>query len=159
MAAFDQDGCSERSSGVQPVMLSLSGQELVVIFPLNYNESNRFKMIGSPSEAGQIEFDNRVIQPSTVQFVGIVKDAQREVIRELRKSLEGATLDELKCKFQGKGGSISNMIIENFEEVGESNRYDGIEVRVTLQEYLEHNNSSATSGSRAFRSSGGGSLS
>jgi hypothetical protein len=32
------------------------------------------------------------------------------------------------------------MILENIEEIGDSQRYDGIEIKVTLKEYMTHEN-------------------
>lgn len=147
MGYFSSDGAT---GNVTPVVLSVKGGELIDIYPTSYNASNRCKMIGSPSEAGQMQFDNRVILPSRITFTGVVKFLNKEVIDEIRSSMAGATLDELKCEFQGKDGHMENMIIETLEEIGESNRYDGIEVRVTLQEYLEHNVSSGSGSSSSY---------
>jgi hypothetical protein len=96
-------------------------------------------MLGSPSEKGLQMFDNKVRQPSTVQFTGIVKVAQKSVFGKIRAKMKSNQLSEIICQFQSKSGSIDNMIIESLEEVGESNRYDGMEIRVSMIEYLEHN--------------------
>ena len=96
-------------------------------------------MIGSPSEGGQKQFDNKVNNPSTVQFTGIVKYSEKAVFGMIRQLMKSYKLDNILCEFQSKAGRIQNMIIESIEEVGESNRYDGMEIRVTMQEYLEHN--------------------
>ena len=138
MSDFNADG---GQGSVQPVVLKVDGQEYLQIFPLNYNQKNHCTMIGSPSEGGQTQFDNRVIQPSTVQFTGIVKYNQREVFDAIRAKMKSYQLETLKCEFQTKAGKIENMIIESLEEIGEANRYDGIEIKVSLLEYLEHNSS------------------
>lgn len=136
MADFNNDG---GKGAVQPVILSVDGAELLQIFPMNYNQKNHCTMIGSPSEGGQQQFDNRVIQPSTVNFTGIIKYDQRQIFTKIRMLMKSINLEKLKCQFQTKAGKIENMIIESLEEIGESNRYDGIEIRVSLLEYLEHN--------------------
>ena len=136
MGYFSKDGGTGK---VQPVYLSLQGGDLLQIFPTQYNQTNSCQMLGSPSEAGLKQFDNKVIQPATVQFTGIVKYSERSVITSLRTKVKQLELKEILCAFQSKAGSIKNMIIESVEEIGESNRYDGIEVRISLREFLEHN--------------------
>lgn len=136
MADFDSDG---GKGSVQAVYMSVKGMDLLQIFPTNYTQKNHCTMLGSPSEAGLQQFDNKVRQPSTVQFTGIVKYAQKAVFGKIRALMKSNTLSEILCKFQTKAGQIENMIIESIEEVGESNRYDGMEIRVSLLEYLEHN--------------------
>lgn len=136
MGYFSSDG---GTGSVKPVYLSVKGADLLQIFPTQYNQTNSCVMLGSPSESGIKQFDNKVIQPATVQLTGIVKYPERSVFTSLRNRLKELELSSILCTFQSKAGSIQNMIIESVEEIGESNRYDGIEVRVTLREYLEHN--------------------
>ena len=136
MADFETDG---GQGSVQPVYLKVSGSPLLQIFPTQYNERNYCSMLGSPSEGGQMQYDNKVRQPSTVQFTGIVKYSQKDVFTVLRTMIKKIKLADIICEFQSKSGTISNMIIESIEEVGEANRYDAMEVRVKLLEYLEHN--------------------
>ena len=136
MSDFNSDG---GRGSVDPVYISLKGVPLLQIFPTNYTEKNHCTMLGSPSEKGLQMFDNKVRQPSTVQFTGIVKVAQKSVFGKIRAKMKSNQLSEIICQFQSKSGSIDNMIIESLEEVGESNRYDGMEIRVSMIEYLEHN--------------------
>lgn len=124
---------------VNPVYMSIKGVPLLQIFPTDYTEKNHCTMLGSPSEKGLQMFDNKVRQPSTVQFTGILKVAQKSVLTKLRVQIKMNQLSDLRCTFQSKSGTIENMIIESVEEVGTSNRYDAMEVRVSLTEYLEHN--------------------
>lgn len=137
MGNFNRD---EGGGGaVQAVYIAVKGAPLLQIFPTNYTQKNHCTMIGSPSESGQMQFDNKVNQPTTVQFTGIVKYQQRSVFNTIRTLMKSYKLQNLLCKFQSKAGHIENMIIESIEEIGESNRYDGMEIRVSMQEYLEHN--------------------
>ena len=135
MADFGSDG---GKGSVQAVYISVKGQPLLQIFPLNYTQKNHCTLIGSPSEQGLTQFDNKVIQPTTVQFTGIVKYSQRSVFNTIRVLMKKINLSDLICEFQSKAGDISNMIIDSLEEIGESSRYDGIEIRVSMTEYLEH---------------------
>lgn len=135
MADFGSDG---GKGAVQAVYISVKGAPLLQIFPLNYTQKNHCKLIGSPSEQGLTQFDNKVIEPTTVQFTGIVKYAQRSVFNTIRVLMKKINLNDLLCEFQSKAGDISNMIIDSIEEIGESSRYDGIEIRVSMTEYLEH---------------------
>lgn len=137
MADFTRDGA--RGGSVQPVLLSVNGAGLLEIFPTQYNVKNSCQLIGSPSEKGIKQIDNKVILPTTVQMTGIVKFSERGVFGKIKRTMKQNTLSKLVCVFQSKAGRASNMILENLEEIGESNRYDGIEIRVQLQEFLEHN--------------------
>ena len=138
MAYFDSDGGGGGS--VDPVYLQIEGHDLLQIFPLNYTEKHSCKLIGSPSEMGLEQLDNKVVQPSTVQFSGIVKYPQRAVFSAIYRHLRTKRkVADLMCQFMSKAGRISKMIVNNLEEVGDNKRYDGIEIRVSLQEYLEHN--------------------
>lgn len=136
MSDFSADG---GNGNVQPVYVTVKGSPLLQIFPTHYSQNNSCQMIGSPAESGKMQFDNRVIQPTVVQFTGIVKYRERSVFTKIRATMKSQKLDNLKCTFMTKAGEIKNMIIESCEEIGESNRYDGMEIRMTLKEYLEHN--------------------
>ena len=138
MSDFSADG---GRGSVQPVYLSIKGSPLLQIFPLNYTQKNHCSLLGSPSEDGTTMYDNKVIQPTTVQFTGIVKTSEKGVFRKIRDRIKSHRLSEIICQFQSKAGQIGNMIIDSIEEIGESNRYDGIEIRVSLTEFLEHNKS------------------
>lgn len=126
---------------VNPVYLKAAGADtgILTIHYTNYTQTNLCAMIGSPSEAGLMQFDNRVIQPSRVQFTGIVKHSDMDVFIDLRDRMKSKELSELLCEFYTKAGTIENMVIESLEEIGESSRYDGVEIKVSMQEYLEHN--------------------
>lgn len=135
-----QDFESDGGRGiVQPVLLKLKGSPLVAIFPTSYTEKNSSALLGSPSEGGQQQYDNKVRQPSSVQFTGIVKSTKKQVFSAIRAVVKKTKLADILCEFQTKSGTIKNMIIESLEEVGDPNRYDAMEIRVSLQEYLEHN--------------------
>jgi hypothetical protein len=136
MSDFANDG---GQGTVQPVYIAVKGSPLLQIFPTNYTQKDYCTLLGSPSESGTTQYDNKVRQPSTVQFTGIVKSTEKNVFNVFRNSMKKYGLSDILCKFQSKAGQIDNMILESVEEVGESNRYDGIEIRVTLTEFLTHN--------------------
>lgn len=136
MEDFSADGGKGK---VQPVYITVKDMKLVQIFPTHYSQKNSCALIGSPAESGKMQIDNRVIQPTVVQFTGIVKYKERSIFTTIRRTMKSQKLENLTCKFMTKAGEIKNMIIEDCEEVGESNRYDGIEIKMTLKEYLEHN--------------------
>lgn len=135
MSTFDRD--SDQGS-VQPVYLLLKGQPLLQIFTTQYTQKNHCALLGSPSEKGLKMFDNKVIQPTTIQFTGIVKHSMKSVFNAIRTFMKSNELSQILCQFQTKAGRVEKMIIESIEEIGESSRYDGMEIRVSLQEYLEH---------------------
>ena len=136
MADFATDG---GGGAVQPVSISVKGSPLLQIFPTSYTQKDHCSLLGSPSESGTTQYDNKVTQPSTVQFTGIVKSTQKGVFKVIRNVMKKYGLSDIICQFQSKAGQIDNMIIDSLEEVGESNRYDGIEIRVSMTEFLEHN--------------------
>lgn len=136
-ADFTGDGCSNRN----PVYLAPSGGSLMSIFPTSYNIKENCKLIGSPVESGEIRFDHKVKMPTTVTFTGILKEPKYSDIAKLKKAIEAEDISECMCKFYGKAGTVDNMIIESFEEIGDKNRLDAVEVRVSLREYLIHESS------------------
>lgn len=139
MADFNTDSTG---GNVQSVFLSIpNGGELLEIFPTSYTQKDYCQMIGSPSEMGLMTFDNKVRMPSTVQLTGIVKYENRSIFDKLRKMTKSKNLGELRCTFQSKADEIQNMIIESVEEVGSPNRYDAMEIKISLQEYMEHGKS------------------
>jgi hypothetical protein len=137
VADFEKDNLGGNESNA--VYIAIRGKRFLQIFPTNYVQKNHCTMIGSPSEKGVIQFDNKVIQPTTVQFTGIVKSSQKDVFTDIRATMKQIQLENIICQFKSKAGRIDNMILESIEEIGESSRYDGIEIKVTMQEYLEHN--------------------
>ena len=136
MADFSSDG---GAGSVQSVYIAVKGTPLLQIFPTNYTQKNHCTLLGSPSESGMTQYDNKVLQPTTVQFTGIVKSTQKGVVKVIRNIIKKNSLSDIICKFQSKAGEIDNMILESVEEIGEANRYDGIEIRVSMIEFLEHN--------------------
>lgn len=138
MGYFDRDGGG--GGAVNPVYLQIEGHDLLQIFPLQYTEKHSCKVIGSPSEQGLEQLDNKVVQPSTVNFTGIVKYPERAVFKGIYDHIRTKRkVADLMCQFMSKAGRVSNMIVLSLEEVGDNKRYDGIEIRVSMQEYLEHN--------------------
>lgn len=135
MANFESDG---GQGNVKPVYLMIKGAPLLQIFPTRYTEKNHCSLLGSPSEKGLQMVDNKVRRPSTVQFTGIVKSTKDSVFGKIRAIIKQNSLDQIICQFQSKSGQIDNMLIESIEEIGEANRYDAMEIRVSLVEYLEH---------------------
>ncbi len=141
-ADFLSDGGGS-GGGVNSVYLQVKGSSLLHVFPTSYSYKNNCALLGSPGETGMQQYDHKVIQPSTVSFTGVVKYAHWEVLEAIRTSLRSHSLDNCLCTFYTKSGSAERMMIEEFEEIGRSERYDGVEIRVSLREFLEHNVSTA----------------
>jgi hypothetical protein len=95
-------------------------------------------LIGSPTETGEEWLDNKVIQPITIELTGIVKYPKRQVFQKIRQNMSKHTLEDILCTFYSKAGYYENMLIKQLEESGESSKYDGIIIKVSLHEYLEH---------------------
>lgn len=137
MADLNSDG---GQGAISPVTLAVAEKALIEVFPTSYNYKSHCSFLGSPSEKGLMQYDNKVIQPATVQFTGIVKyEHWDDILKILRWQTKSQDLGKIRCTFYGKTGRAENMLIESVEEVGESEMYDGVEIRVQLQEYLEHN--------------------
>ena len=135
MAGFEGDG----GAGKDPVYIMVSGGSAVEIFPLSYNIKDHCKMLGSPSETGLMQCDHKVIQPREVTFTGVLKRPYFKRIAGFRRSVNSMSLGTSLSAFVGKGGQVKKMFIVAFEEIGQNNRFDGVEVKFTMQEYLEHN--------------------
>lgn len=136
--SFISDG-GDATSGINPVFIEVDGSPLLEIFPLNYNYKNQCALLGSPAETGMTQYDHKVIQPSTVVFTGIIKWGNFSKFDILRGNIKSHKLDNILCTFYTKSAKAEKMIINYIEEVGESTRYDGVEVKVSLTEFLEHN--------------------
>ncbi|MBO6031933.1 MAG: hypothetical protein J6Q22_10870 [Prevotella sp.] len=124
--------------GGNSVYLSTSKGDLIQIFPTSYNVKDSCRLLGSPLENGETRFDHKALDPRTITFTGILKSPNFQIISKISNAVASQDLKECLCTFVGKGGTVKNMIIKTFEEVGDKNRYDAVEVRFTLQEYLVH---------------------
>lgn len=133
--SFTADG---GGGSVDPVYLDCEGA-LLEIFPTNYNCTYTCALIGSPSESGTEQLDNKVIKPSSITMTGIVKYEHKSVFHQIRRNMLKLKLGEIKCTFYSKAASCTDMLVEQLEEIGESNRYDAMEIKVKLHEYLVHN--------------------
>lgn len=136
MAYHDVDNGG--GGAVDPVYLKVGQTPLLEIFPLSYIVTHSNALLGSPSEYGTEWLDNKVIQPSKIQFTGIVKYPQRHVFQTIRANMKKHNLKTILCTFFTKAGRAEKMLIERLEEVGDNHRYDGIEIKVSLHEFLEH---------------------
>lgn len=121
------------------VLLKVKGTSLVELQVTSYTQTDPYQMIGSPSEAGLIQFDNRIRQPIQVQVKGIVNIRDKKIITAMRGAAKSNKLSDLKCSFMTKVGEVKDMIIENIDVQGDSHRYNGVEVSIRLKEFLEHN--------------------
>lgn len=135
---FNYDGGNGNGS-IGPVYLQVKGADLLAIFPLNYSYKNQCLLLGSPAETGMMQYDHKVTQPATILFTGVVKYTEWRVLDEIRGNLKSRKLENILCTFYHKSGRAERMIINYIEETGESARYDGVEVKVSLTEFLEHN--------------------
>lgn len=136
MGDFSSDGAN---GSINAVYLSTSNGQLWEIFPTSYNVKDSCKLLGSPSEGGLTQYDNKVINPREISFTGIIKSGHFGLVPAIRRIMESTDLKECLCEFYGKAGDVDMMVIESFEEIGDKNRYDAIEVKFVLREYLEHN--------------------
>lgn len=135
--SFDEDD----ASGQGYVSLSTPSGDMKYIFVLEYNVAMKCALIGSPSELGIQQVDNKVLQPTTIDMRGIVKLSKAKgLVAALKNQTRTKTLSKIENKFTGKSGnSWDKMVIVDFAEMGRSERFDAIEVKIVLQEYLEHN--------------------
>ena len=137
MGDFSRDG---GGGSVDPVYLSVDGSSLTQIFPTSYSAQHHCDLLGSPSEKGTIQYDNKVVKPTTITFTGILKSKEKHALEKMQKNIrKSREVGDMMCTLYTKGSKYDNMILKEVAEVGEANRYDGFEVRVTLEEYLEHN--------------------
>lgn len=140
--AYDltQDDLSMGASGIQPVYLQVYNQDLIQIFPTQYSSNRPVALLGSPSELGQQQYDHKVLKPRKISFTGILKKAHFQRVKTLLdKSIESYNPnDGLFCTFYTKTGKVVRMMIEQFEETGNNQRLDAVEVKVALSEFLDY---------------------
>lgn len=137
-STFNSDGATN-GNGVGAVYLETADGALVEIFPLRYSYANNCALLGSPAESGMIQYDHKVIQPSVINFIGVVKYEGWKALSKIRAALRSMTLDNMLCTFYTKARTAKRMMIEQLEETGNNTRYDGVEIKVVLKEFLEHN--------------------
>ena len=136
---FTADGCDNGAS-VESVYLKIKGKEYIEIFPTSYDANCPCDLLGSPSEKGTIQYDNKVVKPTVIQFTGIVKIEYNTLIERIQEHLrKDRKVADLMCTVYTKGAIYDKMIIKSIKERGDQNRYDAIEISVELEEYLEHN--------------------
>ncbi len=139
---FLSDG-GQKNGEVGAVYLKVKSTPLLQIFPTSYSHKNNCALLGSPGETGMQQYDHKVIQPSTVSFTGVIKYTNWQVLELIRTSLRSHKLSNCLCTFYTKSGQAERMMINELEEIGRSEKYDGVEIRVSLTEFLEHNVSQA----------------
>lgn len=136
------DFLTDGGNGVDPVYLKVPNKALYEIFPLNYSVKDMCALCGSPSEKGVIQYDNKVRKPAVITFTGIVKYSAYDVFADLIETLRATKPATMFCTFYAKSAGKINpddyMILESVEEIGDNQRYDGVEVRITLMEFLHH---------------------
>lgn len=127
-------------SGIQPVRLKIGGIDLIEIFPLQYSNAQPVALLGSPSELGKMRYDHKIIKPKKISFSGLMKKAHFAKVKNLiEKAVRSFDPNGfLFCIFYSKAGTAMRMMIEQFDETGNNQRLDAVEVKVSLSEFLEH---------------------
>jgi len=131
---FDADGC--KGGEVNPVYIKVAS-DIYEIFPTSYDACASCSLIGSPSEMGKETLDQKVIRPTSISFTGVLKKEHFDKLNDFIDHIKSSDLQELiKCTFYSKGRTWEKMMIEEFHEIGNPDRYDAVEVSVRLHEFL-----------------------
>ena len=126
----------------QAMLLNTSGSEIWA-FLFTIDDSRSAKMISSPVETGKYVFDNKVIMPRVIDLRGIIPMAHNG---DFENWTPQKCLDDLKKAFEDrsyntytvvtKTESIPNLVVDNLRYSYTSEKFDAVDVNITLKELI-----------------------
>lgn len=129
----------ESVNSIAPAYIKMPDGTLTHFFMTQYSAKHRVALLGSPSEKGIMELDNKVIQPKIITARGLMKYQSFEDLNKLYETLRKKIIKEIVIKFYCKSKKVcSNMLLQELEELGTNDKIDAIEVVITMQEFLAH---------------------
>lgn len=106
---------------------------IVRILATEINIQDSVKITKYPTEKGITIIDNRVNQPSVIEFKAVAEDKNIGALYELRSLLrKGVNTFTVVCK----SSVYSNMVLESIKEDDKSDMYDAVEVVLRFVEAL-----------------------
>ena len=135
---FTQDPNDFTSEGgVAACWFKCESVSLLGIYGMNVSVNTQCRFLGTPSEQGIMRLDNKVPVPTTATFVGFVKPLTFSKLASARKTIFKNEVD--RGTLYTKNAVYENMMIESMQELCSHERFDCIEVRINLKDYLEEN--------------------
>lgn len=126
----------------QAILLNTDGSEIWSCL-LSIDDNRTAKIIGSPVETGVTIFDNKVIQPRAVSLRGLLPMAHNgefdnwspeKCLSDLKNAFENRTYETYTVIT--KTESITNLVVETLQYTHTTDKYDAVDVNITLKELL-----------------------
>lgn len=126
----------------QAILLNTDGSGLWA-FLFSIDDNRTAKIIGSPVETGVTIFDNKVIQPRTVSLRGILPMAHNgdfenwtpeKCLSDLKEAFENRTYKTYTVIT--KTETIPNLVVESLQYTHTSEKFDAVDIAITLKELL-----------------------
>ena len=132
-------GSDEGTSSKYPCYIQLSNGTMATVFTTSLACSSSCRMIGSPIESGKMKFDHKVRNPIVVTMTGVAKPDSFAVLKQVA-NVEIKSMDPSKvCTAYLKDGNvIPNLMIENFTSKATNDKFDAVEVSMTLKELMTY---------------------
>jgi hypothetical protein len=129
----------------QAMLLSTKGESMwTLLFSIEDNMSS--KIIGAPVETGVTVFDNKVIMPREVSLRGIITLGHNGFENDVSGWTPERCLEDLKKAFADRSYStysvvtktetINNLIVESLQYSHTSEKFDAVDVSISLKELL-----------------------
>lgn len=129
----------------QAMLLSTNGESMwTLLFSIEDNMSS--KIIGAPVETGVTVFDNKVIMPREVSLRGIITLGHNGFESDASGWTPERCLEDLKKAFADRSYStysvvtktetINNLIVESLQYSHTSEKFDAVDVSISLKELL-----------------------
>lgn len=126
----------------EAILLNTDGSDIwACLFSIDDNRTA--KIIGAPVETGVTIFDNKVIQPRVVSLRGLLPMAHNgefdnwspeKCLSDLKKAFENRTYETYTVVT--KTETIPNLVVESLQYTHTSEKYDAVDVSITLKELL-----------------------
>lgn len=129
----------------EAMLLSTRGESMwTLLFSIDDNMTS--KIIGAPVETGVTVFDNKVIMPREVSLRGIITLGHNGFENDASGWTPERCLEDLKKAFADRSYStysvvtktetINNLIVENLQYTHTSEKFDAVDVSISLKELL-----------------------
>lgn len=125
----------------EAILLNTDGSDIwACLFSIDDNRTS--KIIGAPVETGVTIFDNKVIQPRVVSLRGLLPMAHNgfdnwspeKCLSDLKEAFENRTYETYTVIT--KTETIPNLVVESLQYTHTSEKYDAVDVAITLKELL-----------------------
>lgn len=127
----------------EAILLKTKGNSEIWACLFRIDDNRSSKIIGAPVETGLTIFDNKVIQPRQISLNGIIPLAHNgdfqnwtpeKCLSDLKEAFENRTYETYTVVT--KTEIVPNLIVESLQYSYTSDKYDAVDVNMTLKELL-----------------------